>query len=383
MIYLIKTEYKTTTLLKIGYAECIEDRIKTYKTHNPLVELLDTREGDYDLETYLHKYFKKFSYSNQPEWFYYNEKIIKEFKYVEDKPFIEDVTSKVKSVFFTAPSFSKFREKYIEKYGEDEFNKCDNFIFNYWLDYSRRMNGIELEVSGDIEQITWDSKIYVSNLPFDTPDIEIEISSLFGRQRNKSNQFKNNVTIFYKLLKDENLEDRCAFDKLQDERKRESQVVLDIYDKCSSDAEKLSYVTSINARIYQYQYEKDFISISKASNLPTYNNLIEVANERAWEVSQKDYQDSINVARALEALNIVNITKEYRGDVDNQVFKVFPVGNKYTLKYIKEQLELIYTDFKLAKTPKATDLEQWFEIKSIQWRENGKKINGFEIVKKK
>ena len=301
-------------------------------------------------------------------------------------------------------------------------------------------------------------------------DISLDLPQIAGRQRDRNNPFKNNITIFYKTLRDENLEDRCAFDKLQDERKRESQVVLDIYDKCSSDAEKLSYVTSINARIYQYQYEKDFISISKASNLPTYNNLIEVANERAWEVSQKDYQDSINVTRALEALNIVNITKEYRdrddqviddflknkfystgifsikleefcnfmdqyknnlyiisilnykisdfrfrnfyyffgtekckalkfregllteellnklkqnNTLDNQVFKVFPVGNKYTLKYIKEQLELIYTDFKLAKTPKASDLEQWFEIKSIQWRENGKKINGFEIVKKK
>ena len=47
------------------------------------------------------------------------------------------------------------------------------------------------------------------------------------------------------------------------------------------------------------QYSRDFVSISKITNQPVHNYLIEVANDRAWKVSQKDYQDKISVTRSL------------------------------------------------------------------------------------
>ena len=44
---------------------------------------------------------------------------------------------------------------------------------------------------------------------------------------------------------------------------------------------------------------------------------------------------------------------------------------------------MIYNQIGYKKTPKANDLEEWFEIKDILMTENNKRIHGFEIIKKK
>jgi hypothetical protein len=46
-------------------------------------------------------------------------------------------------------------------------------------------------------------------------------------------------------------------------------------------------------------------------------------------------------------------------------------------------LREFYTNNNINKTPKASDLEEYFVIKDCQFMENGKKIHGFLIVSKK
>ena len=58
MLYLIKLKGETNTLLKIGYTKDMDKRLKTYKTHNPLVELIDMKEGKTYDEFYLHNKLK-------------------------------------------------------------------------------------------------------------------------------------------------------------------------------------------------------------------------------------------------------------------------------------------------------------------------------------
>ena len=51
------------------------------------------------------------------------------------------------------------------------------------------------------------------------------------------------------------------------------------------------------------KYSRDFVSISSKTNMPVYNKFIELADRRAWKISQVDYQDSINVTKALSELS--------------------------------------------------------------------------------
>ena len=92
MLYLIvsavfendeKNEIKYSRILKIGYTKDIDNRMDTYKLHNPGIKLISTRGGDSSLENYFHKYFAKYKYPDREEWFYYNQEIIDNFQTLE------------------------------------------------------------------------------------------------------------------------------------------------------------------------------------------------------------------------------------------------------------------------------------------------------------
>ena len=97
MIYLIKCSYfneekgESEFLLKIGYTSDLIRGMSQYKIYNPCIELLDSRDGDEELEKELHQEFEDYLYPGHPKWFYYNDEIIQGFKtYGNDEwPYID------------------------------------------------------------------------------------------------------------------------------------------------------------------------------------------------------------------------------------------------------------------------------------------------------
>ena len=62
----------------------------------------------------------------------------------------------------------------------------------------------------------------------------------------------------------------------------------------------------------------------------------------------------------------------------------FKINDKFTKAEIKEMLRIIYANCEYNKTPKASDLENYFEIKECKVTvSTGKQENGFKIIKKK
>ena len=92
--------------------------------------------------------------------------------------------------------------------------------------------------------------------------------------------------------------------------------------------------------------------------------------------------------RAL-SYDVTYISREYsdlqfdKSKLREEIYKTFTVGEKYTKSKTKETLGIIYSSLGYNKTPKANDLEEYFEIKSclIPNKETGKRDNGFEIIK--
>lgn len=299
-------------------------------------------------------------------------------------------------------------------------------------------------------------------------DISMDLPQIVGRQRNKNNPFKNNITIFYKTLNPVEKYSDGDFKKLQEERRKRTAAGLDMYYQSPTELGKSVAIDKLKAGIIVSKYSGDYISISRKTGKPVYNKLIEVAHERSWVVAQKDYQDSINVTRALfkagfesEQLNssqenyeldnflsLFNLCKtfeerlkvycEFRDKIignklliDKLRLKVdskfenyynfygtdgcransykeaelkkklnnsislpelskhieseFKIGDRLSKKEIKSRIEIIYSKLKIEKTPKATDLEEWFEIRSckISNKATGKRDMGFEIIGRK
>ena len=73
------------------------------------------------------------------------------------------------------------------------------------------------------------------------------------------------------------------------------------------------------------------------------------------------------------------------GNLQEVIYSVFLVEERYTMVFIKDRLGEIYENLGIKASPKATDLENYFEIKKIQItnKETGKKDHGYKILKKK
>ena len=147
-------------------------------------------------------------------------------------------------------------------------------------------------------------------------DISLDLPQIVGRQRNRNNPFKNNIVIFYRTIRKSEMGNESLFRDKQDQRQQKTLRLLNGFGKLSPE-EQADYVDKLKADIQVSQYSEDFISISKKTGLPVYNSFIEIANERAWEVSQKDYQDKINVTKALNEVSTSQ--EEYLNETDQEV----------------------------------------------------------------
>ena len=294
-------------------------------------------------------------------------------------------------------------------------------------------------------------------------DISLDLPQIVGRQRNRENPFKNNIIIFYRTIRKAEIEDKEKFDKTQDERRKLTKTLLNEFQKMSDQGQS-AYLQKLKDSIEVSKYERDFVSISKKTGKPIYNSFIDIANERSWEVSQKEYQDKISVTKSLESLTsnlseyqselekevqdfldnkfyktgifrekmrmycefmdkhkgnkevsdmiyykIKNLdfrkyynfygssgcsalkyqkenleigmkNKSKESEVSNIIYSKFKAGEKYLKKDIKQTLLSIYRDLGITSKPKASDLEKYFNLKSVTITVNGKRENGFKLA---
>ena len=79
-----------------------------------------------------------------------------------------------------------------------------------------------------------------------------------------------------------------------------------------------------------------------------------------------------------------NTNSENRKAAGEKILNYFKPDNKYLKSDIKETLRKIYESVGYNKTPKASDLEEYFEIKECKITiSTGKQDNGFKILKLK
>ena len=120
MLYLIKEigneqDGNLTEILKIGFSDNVDNRIRSYASHYPFVKKLAVREGDEFMEKFLHLYFNEYKYPELEEWFYYNDEIVDKFNSVEfTKEWCEKIDSKLLIRFiFTNKDARPYLEKFL------------------------------------------------------------------------------------------------------------------------------------------------------------------------------------------------------------------------------------------------------------------------------
>ena len=321
-------------ILKIGY--CRDDREKTrtaiYITENPTIKILFTIPGGTEQdEKNLHHHFRKYlKYRN--EWFSYEQEILDFFKTHTTKESLEELDTyypKKKLIELEQLKNARFLENKQKYINPILHNLGDIEIIEYVKkqeELAKVLNNLFLTFS-DIESY------FRSNYPdidFNTPEIISEKAQKILQEFENQPFFTGKMKYLYSLHMDADIA---------------KQVLDNIYDTSYSKY----YWTISSSRAGSLKYQK--------------GNL------------EEEYQNIINPKDL----------SQIEEDVRTKILSSFLPENRYLKSDIKETLRKIYEDLGYDKTPKASDLEEYFELHpcQIKNKETGKKDNGFEIIKKK
>jgi len=119
------------------------------------------------------------------------------------------------------------------------------------------------------------------------------------------------------------------------------------------------------------------------------NNFFVDHSKLLQTIIPREYQNYINLLgfERIKALKYqeLDIKREVQSNQTIQsipILSLFTVGSKYSKKQIKETLREFYEENNITKTPKATDLEEYFVLRKCQFidKEIGKRVEGFEII---
>ena len=340
MVYLIyvnhfdKEENKLLELLKIGYTadNKKEVRYQSYKLHYPPFKVLyEIPDADTLNEKSLQKYFQEFRYSDYGhEWFRYDQSIIDYFKTHTTKDSLSDLGE----ICTTDSSrLWKFRD-YVEK--------VVTRLVNYKI---------------SIEELTIEE----------------------GLDRVKS--------ITSEVIDDVGIRSKVRLFKYLTETYKISEDILDFGEKIE-DPEILNFMREFESKtIFSEKMKLLCLSNLSDSELSAVLELIPILYKNYYTTLGKERIKALQCKKCMleEEYNKLKDVQEYEISLLDRIYKSFICGKKYLNMEIKEELRKIYTDLNLSISPKASDLEKYFEVKKvlITNKETGKRDHGYLILSKK
>ena len=177
-------------------------------------------------------------------------------------------------------------------------------------------------------------------------DISLDLPQIIGRQRNKNNPFKNNIVLFYKTKRADELDlTEENFKKYQERKRKKTVDLLNLFERAATSSEKEAFIEKLTDSIEYSNYSRDFVSISEKTGRPVYNTLIDIADQRAWDVSQKDYQDTLSVTKTIQNLETFNVEVEDFFTKDEKILQDFLDSEFYSRKFFTDRLK-VYCDFR-------------------------------------
>ena len=334
MIYLISVEYRYETLLKIGYTadKNSKKRFDNYKMHNPKSVVLFTIPGGTEQdEKNLHHMFRSFLYPDYGnEWFNFDQSIIDFFTTHTTKESLENDLIEITTVDSKdIPGLHKEINRLVNRWLCLESDTPEKLQYNYL-----RAKQIIIDCRKAIRK---DIIVKEDILPYLVKKYDISDDQQIQLQ---DETIDDNVSNF--LFKFHSLNNFPAKMKLL--------CTTDLTDDC------IKSVLNYLPLTYKLYYE--ILGPDRCRACGYIKTDVE-----------KEFRD----------------LKFNKQDLADRIYDIFKINKKYTKYEIKDTLKNLYTELGYNKTPKANDLEKYFEIRpcKITNKETGKQDNGFKIIKRK
>lgn len=331
MLYLInETFYNKNTkeiidILKIGYtSDTIKSgsRYTTYLNHCPEAKLLyEIPGGTLDHEAALLSKFHHLLYKGN-EWFRYSQEIIDYFKTHRDLESLSDL---------------RLPEIQHEAEIKDYCGKCLNLLLH------ERVSCGELSLEQATNSVKSMLDVLLSKRFKSSLQIDKYFLSVFDFDTHKNDIKSVKITEF-----------------------------LAQFDSYTRFTDKMKLLCD-NVNNFT---EEEFSSILGSIDIIFKNYYNTVGPEK---IRNLQYKNSVIKSEYDRLLN----NQTYNGDLIGQIYKEFEIGKKYTRSYIKTVLGTIYNSLGIKLSPKAVDLENYFEIKSVLVfnKDTGKRDSLYLILK--
>ena len=343
MIYLIKSagydeNENLIHLLKIGYTEdnCKEKRFGLYKIHNPTCKILyEIPNLSEDIEKRIQYKFRDYKYKEYGnEWFYYSDDIINFFRDIDKV----DLESLPKSPMSEKRDYKRFRKmvKGVVPWITADIKDRDEYVEKIVDELGSNLNSIQDILDYVIKDYGEDS-----------------ISKYLKANRKKeSGIYYENQEINQRVLKF-----FCIYDTL-----------TTMHDKLKMLCE-YNFISDIELNIVLGQ-------IADSDEVKSYYLALGPKKLKALTYSKTYIK---------KELGIVTFSKEL---LINTITLNFNPGEKYSLSDLKVKLGNLYNSINYDATPKASDIENYFDVKSVvmyEKKEDGtrKQIRGYELLKRK
>jgi hypothetical protein len=318
------------TAIKIGYANNTDDRLRSYDTHNLAYKVLFIiDEGTQKDEHKLHLYFKDLKVKYAREWFWEDENCTIEsfFKLHKDIDTIRSVIDIVRTTRSLDKDSIKLANLRLNKIFEIKFKTKEEF-----LDNLKPLETLKSELSDYSFENPEDFYCWISK--------RLDISDIDTNQIEQS------------LLIPDNYKDEV--------------------NRFFSEFYKFKYLYSK----LKYYCENQF-SCNEVKNI-VYSQIAEKHFHECLNILGEERLKSIgyNVTLINKDLNIMSFNKT---DLVNTIYNSFEVNKRYSLAFIKDTLRDIYNGFSYEKSPKASDLKEYFNLAEAKVKEDDKLVNGFEI----
>lgn len=326
---------KLKLVVKIGYTddndETAKKRDSIYRTENPsIIHYKYILGGDKEDEQYIHKYLKDYLYAER-EWFRLTPEVV---EFIESVNTVEDIREKVKGIGYNI----ELKRNYTNK----------SKVLNLLIPSILKVLGINDRLKYFSEYCTL-SNLLRSTISY-SKDYESEVldavMNLYSSQQ------------FSDILKDYEVNKSIPVDE----------DFISNYNNIGNFVDKMKYLCNY------IKNGGNFDSIKYGIDDEVVNYYIVFGPDRIKSMSYK--RDRLDSAVKLELGNQTL-------DPSRLIYEEFSEGNRYSKAFIKEKLKDIYLSINYSKTAKATDLEEYFEMKAVNYMDKGKKTHGFEIIKRK
>ena len=170
-----------------------------------------------------------------------------------------------------------------------------------------------------------------SNIQCLAVDISMDLEQIIGRQRLAENPWKNTALMYVKTTNLNHKTTQEEFNELLDEKTKSTEKLLDTFKDAKEDNKwDLAKKYQRDAKVSHYRY--DYVAVSRIENSkgqvvrlqPTFNQLVLITEQRAFELQQSDYADRFSVFSSVQSESMDSIEDEVGRKVDefNEIKRV-------------------------------------------------------------